>query len=244
MATLVTNAILPLGSNLGFGGGIEVYGGCTLPSGITVAGNSCFEQVTVVSGISVSNLSVGNVFPMMSNRIENNLPVVGFVTPLFFTYPTSLGPTTTTALPEGQWFVYFVVRENGVSVEEDPYAIMTKIWSIPAGKYLRFLSDGSTKLSNNPPVSGYTSGIFYQIGDTGGSSDLQSTLGATAPSAGSISNVRNWFSQNGWTEFVVGTNASSEYWNDTIEHETGSGVFIIGSNSLIADGHGFAVKIG
>ena len=248
MANLATNLILPHGTTLEVGGEIHVYGGCTFPSGVAVSsGNSCFQQMTVVSGVTVSDLSVGNVFPMLSNSIKNNLPVVGFVAPVLLEYPySSSQKIVTTALPEGKWFVHFVVKENDSSGDEDPYAIMTQVWDVPSGKYLRFLTDGSSKFSDNPPLAGYTTGIFYEIGNTGGSADLASTVGAIAPPAGTVDAVRNWFSQNGWTEFVVGTNASSEYWDDTVSHETKTGVFVMGSNSLIGPGQGsgFAIKIG
>jgi len=97
---------------------------------------------------------------------NNTASAVGQVIPLLRgNYITNVAHQAVTALPAGTWFVYLTAADNsatsGGQVDEDLHFCMAKVWTVPAGQFLRF-----GNLNKVPTTTDTTMGYWLDGSDT------------------------------------------------------------------------------
>jgi len=228
-------------------GWVPGLGGLTLslqPSGGRVGIGTTSPTVTLdVNGdIKATNITasgtvtVGN-FGGSTNVMAKatNTAGIGRVVPLF-TWSSTFGSnyelmTQTTPLGEGTWFVYLVGSVDSAGTEsENPGMVMSKVWTVPASKWLTFATDGNA--FSNIATTDSRSGFWSKIHDS---------LGTLRTADVTRANVN---AANGWTEHTVSAgNAVSLDGQNSDENSAAQG--IVYNNKWVCLVHltGYAIRI-
>jgi hypothetical protein len=96
---------------------------------------------------------------------NNTASAVGQVIPILRgNYITNVAHQAVTALPAGTWFVYLTAADNSLATQatdEDLHFCMAKVWTVPAGQFLRF-----GNLNKVPTTTDTTMGYWLDGSDT------------------------------------------------------------------------------
>lgn len=156
-----------------------------------------------VNSLSLQNFG-GDTNVMV--KPNNTASVVGQVIPLLRgNHITNVAHQAVTALPAGTWFVYLTAADNsatsGGQVDEDLHFCMAKVWTVPAGQFLRF-----GNLAKTPTATDTTMGYWLDGSDTVKSS----SSGFTEFKTTATGDAKAWQANGG---NISATNAPSVFYD-------------------------------